>query len=190
MGSTGGQKRQADRRHIFAVNHDPDFLDVVRELLQDERYTVSTTNFVPRTWDQIAALQPSLLLVDLSPRRQEEWELLERLHAEGVTERIPIVVTSTDRRLLERVERERDRFGGSSFLAAPLDIYILLDAIHALIGPASPREGPDDGGGARPPAARARFLPVRGQIASARSVTLTPAARRGGGLRGTASDDR
>ncbi|HEX2348902.1 MAG TPA: hypothetical protein VHI51_10765, partial [Ktedonobacterales bacterium] len=55
------ETRQGQRQHIFAVNHDPEFLDVMRMLLQDERYNVTTTNYVPRTWEQIAALQPSLL---------------------------------------------------------------------------------------------------------------------------------
>lgn len=127
---------QGDRQHIFAVNHDPEFLDVIRVLLQDERYNVTTTNYVPRTWDQIAALQPSLLLIDLSPRSQAGWNLLEHLRAEGVTSRIPIVVTSTDRHILERVQRERDRYGGDTVIAKPLDINALLDAIRVLIGPA------------------------------------------------------
>jgi CheY-like chemotaxis protein len=128
--------RQGNRQHIFAVNHEPEFLDILRELLQDERYNVTTTNYVPRTWDQIAALQPSLLLIDLAPHSQAAWNLLERLHVEGVTGRIPIVVTSTDPRLLERARQEGGRYGGDAFVAKPLDIDVLLDAIRALIGPA------------------------------------------------------
>lgn len=130
------EARQGERQHIFAVNHDPEFLDVVRVLLQDEHYNVTTTNYVPRTWNQIAALQPNLLLIDLSPRSQAGWALLEQLHAEGVTNRIPTVVTSTDRGLLERVQSERDRYGGDSVIAKPLDISALMGAIRALIGPA------------------------------------------------------
>ena len=50
---------QMARQHIFAVNGSPDFLDLLRELLQDERYNVTTTNFVPATFAQIDALQPA-----------------------------------------------------------------------------------------------------------------------------------
>jgi DNA-binding response OmpR family regulator len=127
---------QAARQHIFAINHDPPFLDIVRVLLQDERYKVTTAHYVPRTWDQIAALQPSLLLIDLRPRSQAGWDLLEQLHAEGVTSRIPIIVTSTDSRQLERVEAEHDRYGGDRLITQPLAIEALLEAIRALIGPA------------------------------------------------------
>lgn len=59
------EARQAERWHVFAVNHDPEFMDVVRVLRQEERYNVTTTNYLPRTCQQIAALQPSLLLIDL-----------------------------------------------------------------------------------------------------------------------------
>lgn len=54
----------------------------------------------------------------------------------GVTSRIPIVVTSTDRRVLEGVQQENDRYGGDKLVTKPLDIDVLLDAIRALIGEA------------------------------------------------------
>ena len=127
---------RAERKHVFMVNHDPKFLDVVRELLQDASYNVTTTNFVPRTWDQIAALQPDLLVIDLSRLSGAGWDLLEQLHAQGVTHRIPVIVTATDPGLLARVERERDRYGGDKLVTKPFHVEVLLDAIEALIGTA------------------------------------------------------
>lgn len=128
---------QNQRQHIFAVNHDPEFLDVVCVLLQGETYNVTTTNYVPRTWNQIAALRPSLLLIDLSPAQtQDGLDLLEQLHREGVTYLIPIIVTSTDQRILDRVKQEKDRYGGDEFVVKPLDISDLLQTIDTLIGPA------------------------------------------------------
>jgi len=129
------ETHQGQRQHIFAVNHDPEFLDVMRMLLQDERYNVTTTNYVPRTWEQIAALQPSLLLIDLTPFSQAGWDLLEQLHTQGVTTRIPIIVTSTDKRVLARVEQENERYGGDRLITKPLDVDDLLEAIRNLIGP-------------------------------------------------------
>ena len=55
------EQTQMKRQHIFAVNGAPDFLEIVRQLLQEERFNVTTTNFVPETFDQIAALHPALL---------------------------------------------------------------------------------------------------------------------------------
>lgn len=130
------EKQQREPQHIFVVNHEPDILDVVRMLLEDETYRVTTTNYLPRMWTLIAALQPALLLIDLSPRSAAGMELLERLQQEGVTNRIPVVVTSTDPCILARVEREQERFGGDRLVAMPFDVDVLLAAIRDLIGPA------------------------------------------------------
>ena len=40
-------REQMARQHVYVVNGSPGFLEVVRELLQDEHYNVTTTNFVP-----------------------------------------------------------------------------------------------------------------------------------------------
>src|SRR5260221_632907 len=130
--SANEEARQGERQHIFLVNHDPKFLDFGRELLQDARYNVTTTNYVPRTWDQIAALQPDLLVIDVSLPGRAGWALLEQLHAQGVTGRIPIIVTSTDPGQLDLVELDRDRYGGDKVIAKPFHVDALLDAIHAL----------------------------------------------------------
>jgi DNA-binding NtrC family response regulator len=78
-GDESGERGEMGRKDIFFVNGSPDFLDVLRVLLQGEDYNVTTTNFVPRTFEQIAALRPGLLLVDLVVHRQAGWDLLEQL---------------------------------------------------------------------------------------------------------------
>jgi hypothetical protein len=51
-------RSQEQRKHIFAINGAPEFLNIVRDLFQDEGYNVTTTNFVPNSFEQIAALAP------------------------------------------------------------------------------------------------------------------------------------
>lgn len=124
------------RQHVFVVNGSPDFLDVIRELLQDESYNVTTTNFVPRTYDQIASLQPDLLVIDVVIGQTAGWDLLERLHAEASTNRIPVIVVSTSSRLLEQAKEQAGRYAGSHLLTKPFDFDDLLGMIQELIGPA------------------------------------------------------
>ncbi len=124
------------RQHVFVVNGSPAFLDVIRELLQDELYNVTTTNFVPRTFDQIASLQPDLLVIDVVIGQQAGWDLLERLHAEASTSRIPVIVVSTTPHLLERAKEQSERYAGSHLLAKPFDLEELLGMIRELLGPA------------------------------------------------------
>jgi DNA-binding response OmpR family regulator len=72
------------RKHVFCVNGDPVFLDFVRELFQDANFNVTTTNFVPDTFDAIGALKPDLLIIDLVIGRSAGFELLENLAADAL----------------------------------------------------------------------------------------------------------
>ena len=130
------EQERERRQHIFVVNGDPDFLNIVRALLQDERYNVTTTNFVPRTFDQIAALQPALLVVDVVIGERAGWDLLDRLQAAASTHDIPVIVTSTDPRLLDRARANPQRYGRQRFLDKPMDLDALLAMIEELIGKA------------------------------------------------------
>jgi CheY-like chemotaxis protein len=136
MGGHETERRQRKRKHVFAVNGAADFLEVVRHLLQDEHFNVTTTNFVPETFDQIAALTPDLIIVDLAIGVQAGWDLLERLHAEAITRQIPVLVTSTDQRFLDRVKDDVPRYGEKRFVIKPMNIEELLRTVHEMIGSA------------------------------------------------------
>jgi len=131
---------QTRNRHVFVINGSSEVLEVVRRLLESERYNVTTTNFVPRTWDQIAALQPDLLMVDLVAGVQSGWNLLERLHHDAITQEIPVIIFSTDSKLLNEAPRLTQRFGGQRFIAKPFDVEELFAAVEDLIGEADPPE--------------------------------------------------
>lgn len=126
---------QMRRKHVFAVNGSPDFLDMVRELLQEERYNVTTTNFVPSTFEQIQAARPSLILVDLVLGEKASWDLLARLRAGAADFRIPIILVSTQPQLLDRARAEQAAHGEDRYLVKPFDLDDLLVAIQDLIGP-------------------------------------------------------
>ncbi|MFT4041210.1 MAG: response regulator [Thermomicrobiales bacterium] len=124
------------RKHIFVINGTPAFLNLMRDVLQDERFNVTTTNYVPRSFNQIEALQPDALLVDVVVGQREGWDLLERLHAEASTMGIPTLVTSTSTALLERAEAQAERYGTHQYLAKPFDLNEFLACIEAMVGPA------------------------------------------------------
>ncbi|MGA7672722.1 MAG: response regulator, partial [Nitrolancea sp.] len=123
------QHLEPGNKHVFVVNGSVMVLDFIRELLQAEHYNVTTTNYVPRTWDQISALQPNLLMVDLVIGQEVGWDLLEHLQQEANTRNIPVIVFSTDQTLLDRAVMEQHRFGGQRFLAKPFDIQELLTMV-------------------------------------------------------------
>ena len=127
---------QEGRKHIFAINGSPEFLNIVRDLFQDENYNVTTTNFVPNSFEQIAAVQPDALIVDVVVGQQAGWELLEQLHAGAETTGIPVLVLSTSPRLLEKAREQAQRYGNHRYLDKPFNVDALLTHIQELIGAA------------------------------------------------------
>ena len=130
------EQTRMQRQHIVAVNGSPDFLDVLRELLQGEDYNVTATNFVPNTFDQIAALDPDLVIIDLVVGDRAGWDLVGRLVGEAATQRIPVILVSTSVRELEKAQEHPSRFGEYRYLQKPFDLDDLLRTVEELIGPA------------------------------------------------------
>ena len=136
-GEVAGENRsQEGRKHIFAINGAPEFLNIVRELFQEEHYNVTTTNYVPNSFEQIAALDPDALIVDIVVGQQVGWELLEQLHAEAATTGIPVLIVSTDPRLLERAQDQAARYGNHRYLIKPFGLDDILEQIREMIGEA------------------------------------------------------
>jgi CheY-like chemotaxis protein len=127
-------RNQVPRRHVFAINTSPEFLNIVRELFQEEGYNVTTTNFAPNSFAQIEALQPDALIIDIAIGEQAGWDLLKELGADADTAGIPALILSTDPRFLPRAETQAARYGHHRFLAKPLDLEAMLEAIRELIG--------------------------------------------------------
>jgi len=125
--------RQTARRHVFAINSSPEFLNIVRELFQEEGYHVTTTNFAPNSFAQIEALKPDALIIDIAIGEQAGWDLLKQLGADADTAGIPALILSTDPRFLARAETHAARYGNHRFLAKPLDLEAMLQAIREMI---------------------------------------------------------
>ncbi len=132
----GREARRMKRKHILVVNSDVPILDLVRELLTEEHYNVTTTNYVAETFEVIVAFTPELLIVDLVYGEVAGWGLLERLTRHTATQSIPVVLTSTDERLLARAAADPARFGTNADLIVPFDIDVLVRLVSILIGAA------------------------------------------------------
>ena len=127
-------RSQEGRKHIFAINGSPAFLNVVRDLFQEEEYNVTTTNFVPTSFEHIQAVRPDALIVDIVVGQRAGWELLEQLEADADTAGIPVLVVSTDPRLLTRARDQAARYGTHRYLDKPFDLDSLLTTIQEMIG--------------------------------------------------------
>jgi response regulator RpfG family c-di-GMP phosphodiesterase len=129
-------RSQEQRKHVYAINGSAEFLNVIRELFQEEAYNVTTTNFVPASFAQVAAAQPDALIVDVAVGQDVGWELLEQLHADAATSGIPVLVVSTSPRLLETAREQAERYGTHRYLDKPLDLEAVLSHVREMIGEA------------------------------------------------------
>ena len=130
------EQQQIAHKHILAINSSPDFLDALRVLLQDAQFNVTTTNHVPQSAAMIAAGQPDLLIVDLAVGQHAGWDLLEQIQQDAVARDIPMIVTSTNERFLERASEQSKRLGGHTYLLKPFAVKTMLEMVHGLIGQA------------------------------------------------------
>ena len=125
------------RKHVFAVNSSPDFLLIVRELLADEGYAVTTSDFEPNVFTRIVMRHPDALIVDVAPGESVGWDLLRGLNLEAQTHDLPVLVTSTSLLLLEQARDEAAWYGANRFfLTKPLDLDDLVRIIREMVGDA------------------------------------------------------
>ena len=127
---------QVRRKHIVMVDSSRVFTEIISDLLTDERYGVTASDYIPEIFTQIALMEPDLIIVDLILTERAGWELLERLELETLTRNIPVIVTSTNPDLLERALANKERYGFDNYLVKPFDLDVLLAAIKELIGAA------------------------------------------------------
>jgi len=123
-------------KHVFVINESVEVLGLIRNLLHSEGYTVTTATVDSLTWEQLVNVQPDLVMIDLVPGHQMGWDLFERLRQEAATQDIPVIVTSTAPRLLERAKLYAQRYGGQRYIAKPFEIDELLKDADDLIGTA------------------------------------------------------
>jgi DNA-binding response OmpR family regulator len=91
---------------------------------------------VPNSFAQIAGLEPDALIVDIVVGQRAGWELLEQINAEASTTGIPVLIVSTDPRLLERAQEQAALYGKNRSLIKPFGLNEILTHIREMIGEA------------------------------------------------------
>jgi DNA-binding response OmpR family regulator len=76
------------------------------------------------------------LIVDIVVGQRMGWELLEELNAAAATTGIPVLIVSTDPRLLERAQEQAARYGKNRYLIKPFGLDDILAQIREMIGEA------------------------------------------------------
>lgn len=115
---------------VLIVDDRRDVLELNRILLHAEGYETDGCTYKEATRERLRATKPRVVLLDLVPRDDAPWALLERLQQDEDTREIGVVVTSDVPSLVERALTDK-RLGVVAGLVMPFDIEALYSAIGA-----------------------------------------------------------
>jgi CheY-like chemotaxis protein len=120
------------RARIAVINDDTVFLELMRELLEEEgNYEVLAC----REWDSayqfVKQEQPDLVIQDIRIGGEEHgWTILNLLTLDPETVRIPMIVCSAAIQSLHEHQKLLSKYGIHA-LPKPFDLQTLLDVIEA-----------------------------------------------------------
>ena len=114
------------RNSILVVDDDPDILEALKVMLEDQGYKVETASNGNILQFLNATNLPSVIVLDVLISGMDGRDIAETLRKQKETKNIPIVMISANPgAAIDCVKR-----GANAFLAKPFDIDDLLSVIH------------------------------------------------------------
>ena len=127
---------------VTVVNDNPDFLDLVHDILEDDRYeTITIDGDRPDALDAIRASRPDLLMIDLRMGSDglHGWTIAQQVRADPNFDGLPVLICSADLDALQSLEADLEGTQHVASLVKPFSIDDLLAAIDELLAEAAPR---------------------------------------------------
>ncbi len=128
---------------VLIVDDEPDIVDFLTTVLQDEGYSTETARDGVEALAKIRNSPPSLVILDLMMPRMSGFEVLDAMRHDQTTTRPSVIVLSaksTHQDILDALER-----GADDFIPKPFDLEDLLLRIRVWLSrgraPATPSAG-------------------------------------------------
>jgi DNA-binding response OmpR family regulator len=122
---------------IVAIDDDPDFRILVHELLGWEGYRVMTIDEQGGAYEQLHALRPDLLILDLVLEHPDSgWAILEEVRRDADLAAMQVIVCTADVHGIEDRAADLQRFQAEA-LIKPFHIEEMRAHVRRLIGPAT-----------------------------------------------------
>jgi CheY-like chemotaxis protein len=131
-----------DRPRISVVNDNPDFLELMSAILDEESgYAVTLFDGEKTSVAEIAAADPDLVIVDLLLGGASGWDIVALTRADERLADRPILVCSADVSALRDKTDELARIGNVHVLEKPFSIDQITELVERLIGRGVPVTG-------------------------------------------------
>jgi CheY-like chemotaxis protein len=125
---------EAQRPRISVINDNPDFLELMSAILdEDAGYDVTLFDGEKTTMAEIAASNPQLIIVDLILGAVSGWEIVTLSRADERLADKPILVCSADVAALRERSEELERIGNVHILAKPFSIDQITEVVERLL---------------------------------------------------------
>jgi CheY-like chemotaxis protein len=122
--------------HVVVVNDNPDFLDLMADLLRDERYpTTVIDGDRENAVDLIRAAVPNVLIIDLRLGRDElhGWQVLQEVRADPALKELPTLICSGDTQALAELADEMAEMRRVDSITKPFSIDELVSKLEGLM---------------------------------------------------------
>jgi CheY-like chemotaxis protein len=127
---------------ITVVNDNPEFLELIGEILAHDRYeTTLVDGDLPDAIERIRASDPDVLMIDLRMGHDElhGWKVVQQVRADPAFTELPILLCSADSRALQAIEAELATTRNVESLSKPFGIDQLTETVDRLLSQASAR---------------------------------------------------
>jgi CheY-like chemotaxis protein len=117
---------QTNTKKILVVDDEPDILEFLQVILEEEGYTVATTDkgeYVEKLHD---GGLPDLILLDVLLSGKDGREIVKQLKSQEETKHIPVIMFSAH----PSAEATARACGAEDFVAKPFDIPVLLEKVE------------------------------------------------------------
>jgi CheY-like chemotaxis protein len=120
--------------HILCINHSPEVLGLLRDLLEEEGYRVTTQSHTDRDLDHVVDLHPDLITLDyMWSSFDDDWSFLQLLRLDRRTRAIPMILCTGAVREVQALE-EHLMTMGVSVVFKPFDIEQFVAAVNETLG--------------------------------------------------------
>jgi CheY-like chemotaxis protein len=125
-----------ERTHVVVVNDNPEFLDLMADILHDERYpTTVIDGDRDDAVELIIAAVPQVLIIDLRLGREElhGWQVLQEVRANPDLSELPTLICTGDTLAVDALQEQLSGMRRVDTIFKPFSIEELLAKLQQLM---------------------------------------------------------
>lgn len=117
-----------EQKSILIYDDDQDFLEIAKYFLGKE-YQVEALSSCKNLFKDIERIQPDLILIDLVMRETRGEQVIELLHANDDTKKIPVLVFSA----ADDLPKKAKKMNARGVIEKPFSMTILMETVKKYI---------------------------------------------------------